>query len=83
MGISRGTVQEHGSCGPVGAIAGRNVAAVACGGIGQGALRRLTAAGMKVYRAHAPTVKDTVAQFKAGQLQEMSEEEACAHHDHH
>jgi predicted Fe-Mo cluster-binding NifX family protein len=52
------------------------------GGIGMGALNKLMAAGLRVYASRYPTVAETVSAFKAGTLQAMQPDMACAHHQH-
>ena len=73
----------HGMCQPLAALAGEKVDAIIVGGIGMGALMKLQAAGITVYRATHPTVADTMAAFKAGELQPVGEEGACAGHQEH
>jgi ArsR family transcriptional regulator len=53
------------------------------GGAGAGAIQKLNQAGIKVYRAIPGTVSDVGAQFADGKLEEISAENACAHHDCH
>ena len=48
-----------------------------------GALMKLQAAGITVYRAMHPTVAETIAAFKDGTLQPLGEEGACAGHQGH
>ena len=38
---------EHGMCNPLGALSGKNIGAVVCGGMGAGAVAKLNAAGIK------------------------------------
>ncbi len=74
----------HGMCQPLAALAGETVDGIIVGGIGMGALMKLQAAGIAVYRAMHPTVSETIAAFKSGALQPVGEEGACAsHHGHH
>ena len=74
----------HGMCQPLAALAGETVDAIVVGGIGMGALMKLQAAGITVYRAIHPTVAETMAAFKEGTLQPVGEDGACAsHHGHH
>ena len=48
-----------------------------------GALTKLQAAGITVYRALHPTVGETLAAFTAGSLQPLGHHQACAGHGHH
>jgi predicted Fe-Mo cluster-binding NifX family protein len=73
---------EHGMCRPLASLSGHAIDAVIVGGIGQGALHKLAAGGVKVYLAGAPTVGETVEAYKAGQLRLVTPETACAHHGH-
>jgi predicted Fe-Mo cluster-binding NifX family protein len=74
----------HGMCQPLAALAGQAVDGIVVGGIGMGALSRLRAAGIDVFRATHETVGETVAAFMAGTLQLVGDEHACgAHHGHH
>ena len=72
----------HGACNPIQAIGGRSVDAVVVGGIGAGAINRLNAEGIKVYRAAAATVKQNLDLLKESKLPELSVQHACAGHQH-
>ena len=72
----------HGMCQPLAAISGRNVEAIAVGGIGAGALAKLRAGGIAVYKAQHSTVRETVAAMKQGQLSLVDSKESCGGHDH-
>ena len=73
----------HGMCQPMAALTGKGITAVVTGGAGAGAIQKLNQAGIKVYRAIPGTVSDVGAQFADGKLEEISAENACAHHDCH
>jgi predicted Fe-Mo cluster-binding NifX family protein len=73
---------EHGHCTPLAALHGENIDSVIVGGIGNGALGRLLAAGIRVYMAQGATVADVMVAFRAGTLVLMSPEMSCAHHGH-
>jgi len=73
----------HGQCQPLTALGGRPVDAVVVGGIGPGALFRLQAAGIKVFRGVEGTVGENLALIQAGRLPEFSSEYTCAHDGHH
>jgi predicted Fe-Mo cluster-binding NifX family protein len=70
----------HGMCQPLAALAGEAVDGVVVGGIGMGALMKLQAANIAVFRSDHPTVAETLAAFRAGTLLPVSPETACAHH---
>ena len=72
----------HGACNPIQAIGGLKPDAVVVGGIGAGAINRLNAEGVKVYRAAAETVQQNLKLLKENRLPELSVENACAGHAH-
>jgi predicted Fe-Mo cluster-binding NifX family protein len=72
----------HGMCAPLATLEGEDLHGIVVGGIGMGALNKLGAAGLKVYRAEHATVGDALAAFKAGTLSIMDPGMACAHHGH-
>jgi predicted Fe-Mo cluster-binding NifX family protein len=72
----------HGMCSPLQSLAGENIDGIVVGGIGMGALSKLMAANIQVYRAEQATVGEVVAAFKAGVLRLMHPGQACAHHGH-
>ena len=53
----------HGSCNPIKAVGGLAPDAVVVGGIGAGAIQRLNAEGVKVYRSAADTVRQNLSLF--------------------
>lgn len=69
-----------GPCTPLAAFAGEQVDGVCVIGIGGGAIAKLASAGVKVYRAVAPTVGPNVAALKAGTLPLLGADSACAGH---
>jgi len=71
----------HGSCQPLSAL-GTPVDGVAVGGIGGGALGKLLAAGVKVYRAVEGTVQENLTLIERGLLPEFTWEQTCAGHAH-
>lgn len=77
---------EHapGSCDAARSIAGHNVDAVVCLGLGRRALAKLESAGIPVFAADASTVAGAVEAFEAGRLRRMSAQAACGGgHRHH
>jgi predicted Fe-Mo cluster-binding NifX family protein len=70
----------HGMCQPLAALAGEKMDGIVVGGIGMGALMKLQAANVKVYKTEYATIKTTVEALKAGQLKELSPDMACSHH---
>jgi predicted Fe-Mo cluster-binding NifX family protein len=80
---NRNQHHAHGMCQPLAALAGETVDGIVVGGIGMGALMKLQAAGITVYRAVHPTVGETLAAFTAGSLAPVDRNEACGGHGHH
>ena len=72
----------HGMCNPLKALSGKSVDAIVVGGIGAGAINKLNALGIKVYRAGQSTVKSNLEALQKGTLTEMSAEHACGGHGH-
>ncbi len=70
---------KHGSCQPLAAL-GTPVDAVVAGGIGGGALAKLRAAGVKVYRGMEGTVRENMEMIAAGRLPEFAPDHTCAGH---
>ncbi len=80
---NRNSHHAHGMCQPLAALAGETVDGMIVGGIGMGALMKLQAAGITVYRAVHATVGETMAAFKENALLPVAPGEACAgHHGH-
>lgn len=77
-------VHEHGRCDPSAAVAGANVEAVVCLGLGRRALANLMAAGVPVYLTASRDVASAVEAYRSGSLRPMETEEAChgGAHDH-
>ncbi|MFC1745471.1 NifB/NifX family molybdenum-iron cluster-binding protein [Candidatus Riflebacteria bacterium] len=71
---------EHGKCSPLKALSGSSVDAVIVGGIGKGAINKLNAMGIKIYRAKEVTVKNNLKLFKKGKLPEITLKNACNEH---
>jgi predicted Fe-Mo cluster-binding NifX family protein len=70
----------HGMCQPLAALSGHQFDAVVVGGIGAGALGKLQAAGITVYRATGGTVADVIEAIETGVMQVMSLQGACGGH---
>lgn len=84
-----GTVEEisnsdlhhaHGMCQPLKALGGREVDAVAVGGIGMGALMKLQAQGVRVYRVAEGTVAENISLIVKQILPEFDARSTCAGH---
>lgn len=70
----------HGMCQPLKALGAREIDAVAVGGIGAGALMKLQAQGIKVYRVTLGTVGENVKFILNGNLPEFNANLTCAGH---
>jgi predicted Fe-Mo cluster-binding NifX family protein len=72
----------HGMCMPLASLQGERIDGMVVGGIGMGALMKLNAANVRVYLSRHATVAETVDAFKAGTLEPMRPNMACASHGH-
>ncbi len=70
----------HGNCSPFRALGGREIDCVIAGGIGGGALNKLSQAGISVFRAEARTVRENLDLFAAGQLTAFGQGHICSGH---
>jgi predicted Fe-Mo cluster-binding NifX family protein len=70
----------HGACNPVMALGGNSIDALVVGGIGAGAIMKLSAMGVKVYRAGAATVNENMALLEENRLQELTKDDSCQEH---
>lgn len=70
----------HGMCNPVGALEGQEVDAVIVGGIGGGALMKLSGAGIGVYKAMAKTVRENIELFSSQGLPRFQPGHVCGGH---
>lgn len=77
---NRNQHHAHGACTPLASLQGERLDGIVVGGIGGGALAKLRAAGLEVFLASAPTVRETVAALKAGTLRKVEPGMACGHH---
>jgi predicted Fe-Mo cluster-binding NifX family protein len=72
----------HGMCQPLRALAGVEIDGMVVGGIGMGAVNKLTAAGVAVYESSFPTVRETLGALAAGTLPTVTAQTACGQHGH-
>jgi predicted Fe-Mo cluster-binding NifX family protein len=70
----------HGACNPVMAMGGHKIDAVVVGGIGAGALMKLNADGIKVYKAIKETVEENLDFLKDDRLPELASRHTCGGH---
>ena len=70
----------HGMCQPLKALGGHEVNAIAVGGIGAGALMKLQAQDIRVYRVTQGTVGENIKFILKGNLPEFDARLTCAGH---
>lgn len=75
-------VHAPGMCNPTAALQGREIDGVIVGGIGAGALNRLSAGGIAVYRAVSGSIRDNVHLHKEGKLTRFQQDSTCGGHSH-
>ena len=73
----------HGVCNPLSVLDGKSIGAVICSGMGKRAIEKLNEAGICVYRASGVTVAEIVKEYRAGDMEEITAENACGHHSCH
>lgn len=71
---------EHGKCSPLKAMDGQSIDCVIVGGIGSGALNKLMAAGIHVYRASSGSVVDNLSLFREDRLSRFNPSLVCGGH---
>ena len=71
---------SHGTCHPMGALTGKSVDAVVCGGMGANALQKLNEAGIKVYVAASGTLEEIIKKYKEDKLEEITALNSCNRH---
>lgn len=69
---------RHGMCAPLASLRGENIDGMVVGGIGMGALDKLSAENIRVYMAEHATVTETLAGFEAGTQKLVDASMACA-----
>jgi len=70
----------HGTCSPFRALGNKDIDGVIAGGIGRGALNKLSRAGILVYLASARTVRENLNLFSAGHLTSFAPGHVCSGH---
>ncbi len=71
----------HGMCQPLSVLSSYEFDAIAVSGIGMGALNKLRAANIKVYKGNCQTVKEALNLLQENKLQEVDNTMTCQ--DHH
>jgi len=74
---------SHGMCHPIGVLGVSSLDAVVCRGMGLRAVQKLNEANIKAYRASGETVAEIIRKYKAGGLEEITVQNACAQHGCH
>ena len=80
--VNTGAHHAHGMCRPLALLEDREIDCMVVGGIGRGALLKLQAADIGVYRTQHPTVRATVDAFRSGSLNPVTLQDVCAGHNH-
>lgn len=80
--INRDADHTHGNCSPLKALDGHEIDCIIVGGIGAGALNKLMAAGMSVYKAENATVEENLALFNKDRLNRFNPSLVCGGHGH-
>ncbi len=70
----------HGACSPLATLGDGGLDAMIVGGIGPGAIMKLNAMGVKVFRAGAATVRENLSLLGKGVLRELSMDDVCREH---
>ena len=70
----------HGMCHPLAILGKEKIDGIVVGGIGMGALNKLQAAQIRVFKTNCPSIKETVDAYKRNTLVEMTPALACGHH---
>ena len=74
------TQHSHGNCNPMAKLGGNHIDAMVVGGIGSGAIMKLNAMGIKVFRAGAAIVQENIDLLKENKLQEITTSDSCGGH---
>lgn len=73
----------HGMCQPLAVLAGHKFEGIVVGGIGAGALNKLRASNINVFKTDYKNITDIVNAYKLNTLKEMTPEASCSHHGGH
>ena len=75
---------SHGNCQPLLALDNETVDTVVVGGIGGGALKKLNAAGIQVFRGISGSVSENINLLVSGKLPQFTMQQTClGNHDGH
>jgi len=67
-------------CNPLKALNGKSIDAIVVGGIGAGAINKLNAMDIKVYKASEGTIQNNISLLSSNSLPELSINNACSQH---
>lgn len=73
-------IHQHGACNPVAGLGGHQVDAIVVGGIGGGALNKLNAGGMRVFKALEGSIGENIELLRADALPEFLPGHTCGGH---
>ena len=74
---------SHGMCQPLSVLSAHKFDGIVVGGIGAGALNKLRASNIKVFKTEHKNITDTIKAYKENSLKEMTPEASCSHHNGH
>lgn len=80
--VNKNDHHAHGMCTPIAALQGEAIDGMLVGGIGMGALNKLSAANIQVFVAEQETVQAAVDAFNSGALKPMQPGMTCRGHNH-
>jgi predicted Fe-Mo cluster-binding NifX family protein len=75
-----GQHHTHGDCKPISHIDAAGTDAVVCQGMGKRAFASLRKSGLEVWITSADTVRDAIAEVRAGRIEKLSVDTACGGH---
>jgi len=71
---------EHGACNPLQKFNNHKIDALVVAGIGGGALNKLNQAGIRVFKAISPSVKENIRLLQSQALPEFTVSQCCPGH---
>ena len=81
---NHGSVHEHGQCNPIQPLKAKGVEKVVVSGMGARALMNLQSMGIRVYRTlESQSISDIINSLENTQLEELTIENSCNHHNCH
>ena len=74
---------SHGMCQPLSVLSAYTFDGIVVGGIGAGALNKLKASNIKVFKTGFGNIADSIKAYKENKLEEMELNSTCAGHGEH